>query len=914
MARTLLPFAVVLLLLTASSASAQTASIVPIELPPFASHAIGNRINDEGVVAGDAFFSGLPSAFRWSGAGTLQLLGGDRSSALGIAADGNILCGIRHDGSSERAVRWTNGVPADLGTLAGGAGLARAHYMTSDGSCIVGVASAPGGDRAFRLLGGTMRDLGALNGMSGSAAEGASADGAIVVGGSPSNSGVLRAFRWKASTNLLEDLGALGGGSGESLAWGITDDGSVIVGGSMSSSGYRPFIHTDVDGMQPLSTLSGIGTGAAYGVSADGGVIAGASSSDAFPQGEACFWIGGQPLSLGQTLLDRGADLTGWTELKVCRCSPNGKRFTGQGVYQNRQVGFLATIEASLTPPRIDTWVAEGTPYVIRVGQTFRAPFVGSDPDDGSLTIGAAGLPSGATLSPQHGTTGPSPMAAELMFAPTSAQFGRSYPVRISFNGSGGVATRSFTIVVPANQTPTVGTMAARSIECLQGHHEVELASVVSDREGSALNVTWKVDGVVRKTQSNVPSGSQVAFAFDYDHGVHTVTLEASDGLLTGSAGTAVTVQDTLAPVVIVAPDVTLETDAGKAFATYELTPPTVFDASGHPTTLASDAPSTYPTGETNVMWTATDEVGNQATAMEKVTVVDREKPSIVPLPAVQAFCDPGQLFATVALTKPTAADNSRGTVNVTTASGPVFPIGTSDVVWTVTDPAGNASSWTQQVTVTNRAPIANAGRNITVTTKSEKGARILLNGSASSDPDLHSLRFKWTAPGVKLKGAETKKPAGVFRVGTKTVTLTVTDAAGLLHKDTVKVTVKLKNGKPRSRGADANRAFAASARHAAGAVLGSKRPEAASALAHANAAAGLGDVAGELVQWEEGQSPRDALLSYAEVRALQRQYGRAAAVELLRAYAETGDERLLAASLDAALGTACADADLMEP
>lgn len=66
-------------------------------------------------------------------------------------------------------------------------------------------------------------------------------------------------------------------------------------------------------------------------------------------------------------------------------------------------------------------------------------------------------------------------------------------------------------------------------------------------------------------------------------------------------------------------------------------------------------------------------------------------------------------------------------------------------------------------------------------------------------------------------------------------------------------------------------------------------------------------------MRWEEGQSETDALLSYAELRALQRKYGEAAAQALLSAYAETGDESLLSAYGHAAFGTAYAGADLQE-
>ena len=109
------------------------------------------------------------------------------------------------------------------------------------------------------------------------------------------------------------------------------------------------------------------------------------------------------------------------------------------------------------------------------------------------------------TLTPPTGTTGSSTMNAKLVFTPSASQFGQSYSVIVVFNSQTGQATRSFTLQVPANRTPVVGAMKAETIECIEGRHNVELSSFVSDPDGQLLNVTWKVDGVVQKTQPNVP-------------------------------------------------------------------------------------------------------------------------------------------------------------------------------------------------------------------------------------------------------------------------------------------------------------------------------------------------------------------------------------------------------------------------
>jgi hypothetical protein len=469
---------------------------------------------------------------------------------------------------------------------------------------------------------------------------------------------------------------------------------------------------------------------------------------------------------------------------------------------------------------------------------------------------------------------------------------------------------------ISVNYPPAVPAPSPATLECVDGKHFVLLATTVDDADGQDVDVTWKVDGHIVKTERLAP-GSQTSYGADYAHGTHQVVLEANDGYQTTKASTTVTVQDTTAPILFVTPDVTAPTDPGKNFATgVVLQRPSAQDAAGHGVTVQGNPPSTYSAGTTDVIWTAIDAAGNVGTAIQKVIVQDREAPTINGASQIQLFCDPGKLFSTKKLPRPTVSDNVDEATKlvVTSDAKSSFPIGKTRVNFTVTDSAGNSATQPVDVVVVNRKPKANAGKNVVVATSSEKGAKVVLDGSRSSDPDKHKLKYAWKAKKVKFAHATTAKPSGVFPVGKTTVTLTVTDAGGLKHKDTVTVTVKLKNGTHRPQGSDANESFAAAAQHARNAAANGAVSEAVlEAHAYANSASAYGDAAGEFVRWEEGQSEDDALLSYTELRAAQRTYGQAAAHALLKAYAETGDENLLSAYGYAAYGTAYAAADLAE-
>ena len=86
-----------------------------------------------------------------------------------------------------------------------------------------------------------------------------------------------------------------------------------------------------------------------------------------------------------------------------------------------------------------------------------------------------------------------------------------------------------------------------------------------------------------------------------------------------------------------------------------------------------------------------------------------------------------------------------------------------------------------------NQPPSANAGPERTVECTSPSGANVVLNGSASSDPDGDSLTFAWTGPFGTASGPTPTVP---LSLGTHTVTLTVDDGSGGTASDTVILTV----------------------------------------------------------------------------------------------------------------------------
>ena len=109
--------------------------------------------------------------------------------------------------------------------------------------------------------------------------------------------------------------------------------------------------------------------------------------------------------------------------------------------------------------------------------------------------------------------------------------------------------------------------------------------------------------------------------------------------------------------------------------------------------------------------------------------------------------------------------------------------------IFTVGDGWGGSSNDTVNVTVVNRAPIADAGPDQTV----PKKTLVTLDGTGSSDPDGDILAYAWTqtgGPAVVLTGADTSTPMFTpSRSGVYTFQLVVNDSDGGTSSDTVQVT-----------------------------------------------------------------------------------------------------------------------------
>lgn len=212
-----------------------------------------------------------------------------------------------------------------------------------------------------------------------------------------------------------------------------------------------------------------------------------------------------------------------------------------------------------------------------------------------------------------------------------------------------------------------------------------------------------------------------------------------------------------------------------------------------------------FPTGTTVITWTATDDGGRIASCSQTISVsssgFDTTPPTLnVPGPVSVSTTSCSALLDDE-LGVATADDGCSGVTitrtgipKVSCPSNPngcetfIFPTGTTTITYTATDAAGNVTTGTQLVTVTEFPtvpPTITAPGDLNLNT----GAGATSCGLLVTDATLGTAIADDNCPGETV--VRTGVPAGnFFPVGPTTITYTVTDASGNTAFDTQTVTV----------------------------------------------------------------------------------------------------------------------------
>ena len=374
------------------------------------------------------------------------------------------------------------------------------------------------------------------------------------------------------------------------------------------------------------------------------------------------------------------------------------------------------------------------------------------------------------------------PTATDDCAGHASITFNSSHPA--SFNFPIGTTTVDFRAYDGTNWSPTcqtqvhVGSGSVPVFSSCPGDITIMLgggqcSAVVNYAPPTATDPCAPTDVLVLAVNQPAYAPGQA-----FGRGSHTVSWTA-----TGTSGISATcsfiihVVDGTPPVIQGMPANVSANATPGCTATATWAPPTFTDncTGGGIARTAGPAPgSTFPIGSTTITYTATDAAGNTASASFNVVVSDNTAPLITGCPGTINVNATSGCSATAMWTGPTFTDNCSGGSIVRTTGPPpggTFPIGTTHMVYTATDAAGNTSTCSFDVVVAdNTAPVI-SGCPGPINVNTTAGC----TGTAT-----------WAEPMVadNCAGASITRTAGpasgsAFPIGTTSITYTATDAAG---------------------------------------------------------------------------------------------------------------------------------------
>jgi hypothetical protein len=280
-------------------------------------------------------------------------------------------------------------------------------------------------------------------------------------------------------------------------------------------------------------------------------------------------------------------------------------------------------------------------------------------------------------------------------------------------------------------------------------------------------------------TTCTPPSGSA------FQIGITTVVCSARDAAgNTANCMFTVMVVDRELPVLTVPANMVVPTDPAQNIALVSYNATVMDNVPGATVDCTPPSASAFPLGTSLVTCIASDAAGNRVTNGFSITVIDTSvrdtQPPVITVPDnIVVPTNPGRNDAVVNYTVIISDNQPGATVACLPPSGSVFAMGTTTVVCTASDAAGNRATSSFTVTVTDREkPVLMMPANLSIV----------------AEPGQSNALSTYTATATDNSGSVAvvcTPPSGTaFPVGVTTVTCTAIDDSGNVATGSFMVTV----------------------------------------------------------------------------------------------------------------------------
>jgi Ca2+-binding RTX toxin-like protein len=172
-------------------------------------------------------------------------------------------------------------------------------------------------------------------------------------------------------------------------------------------------------------------------------------------------------------------------------------------------------------------------------------------------------------------------------------------------------------------------------------------------------------------------------------------TVEAEAAAEATVAAEAAAIPDTTKP--IISPPADLVIEATGSLTSVELGDALAIDENGIQI-LVNNAPTLFPLGSSTIIWTAIDNSGNSASAIQQISIVDTIPPIIHSVPNITA--EAVVPYDNIIELQEPSADDLLGVISITNNAPQFFPVGETIVTWIAIDVGGNIASIEQKITV----------------------------------------------------------------------------------------------------------------------------------------------------------------------------------------------------------------------